>query len=80
MVKKVETYRCGICGREYSTEENAVACEKSHPKLISVSQDHRRSGYHYPLPVFLRATYEDGTIVEYVWSKGRRKDGTWIAH
>lgn len=80
MAKKIETYQCGICGREYSTEENAVACEKSHPKLVSVSQNHRRSSYHYPLPVFLRATYDDGTVVEYVWNKGRRKDGTWIEH
>lgn len=66
-MKKVEKYRCEICGTEYADRKTAEECEKGH-KTIEKIRDARyqpRSMNGKGYPVSIDVLMSDGQTVTY---------------
>lgn len=59
-------YKCDICGTEYASKDNAIACEQSHriPKKVRAYRyNAMRTEGKYPQVVTI--TFDDGSEVRY---------------
>lgn len=59
----VVQYLCQYCSRVYDTEQAAVDCENSHPKIKAAVADRIYSGKY---PDMVHITFEDGTTHQYI--------------
>lgn len=57
------TYRCDICDSVYEDENACLACEASHPNLLTVKK--WMQGYHHRYPRIIVASFDDGVNVKY---------------
>ena len=58
-------YECEICLAEYSTEEKANACEKSHVKPVGIVDYKTRWKANGEYPYELAITFENGDTQTY---------------
>ena len=56
-------YKCDICGRNYETEEQAIACEKSQTIISAKVFGNSTDGENHP--VHIDVTFANGDVVRY---------------
>ena len=61
-MKKIETYQCEICGRQYRTAEKAQACEQGHKKKLRVVGKSYGEDDNYGFPEFITVDSEEPSI------------------
>ena len=65
-MKKIEQYKCKICGAVYASKQDCAACEKQHVKAHHiVKQFHRQMNVCAKYPHTITVAMEDGSIIEY---------------
>ena len=70
MPKKIVKYQCSDCGMEYTSEERALACEKSHGHAVRICKElySRLSD----IPEWLDVLMSDGSIARYEFKEVRK--------
>lgn len=61
-MKKIETYQCEICGRQYRTAEKAQACEQGHKKNLSIAGKEYSENDEYGFPEFITVDSEEPSL------------------
>ena len=62
-MKKIETYQCEICGRQYRTAEKAQACEQGHKKNLSIAGKEYSENDEYGFPEFIAVACEEPSLL-----------------
>ena len=57
--KKIETYQCELCGRQFKTVEKAQACEQEHKKNLRVIDKTHGKNEVCGFPEFITVASED---------------------
>lgn len=63
MPKKIIKYQCSGCGIEYTSEKEAIACEKSHDHAVRICEEYY--GMFPDIPEWLDVLMSDGSKVRY---------------
>jgi len=64
MVKQ-KLYKCEICGAIYADDEDCLACEGNHAKLLSVLPEDQKFNPGQRYPRYINAIMENGKKVVY---------------
>lgn len=58
-MKKIETYQCELCGRQFKTAEKAQECEREHKKNLRVIDETYGTNEECGFPRFIIVGSED---------------------
>ena len=75
-MKRLITYQCEMCGAEYSTEEEALECEKEHEAMAPFRIHSVRkmpSGHNPYRPPAIVVELKNGDLFEY-WPQCRKNN------
>lgn len=61
-MKKIETYQCELCGRQFKTAEKAQACERKHKKNLRVVGKSYGEDDNYGFPEFITVDSEEPSL------------------
>jgi len=64
MVKQ-KLYKCEVCGAVYADDEDCMACEANHTKLLSVLPEDQRFNPGQKYPRYINAIMENGKKIVY---------------
>lgn len=66
MPKKIIKYQCMCCGMEYTSENRALECEKSHNHAVRICKElYSRLSRLPDIPEYLDVLMDDGSTRRY---------------
>lgn len=67
-MKKLELYQCEVCGTQYKSKQECLACETSHIRPVRIGGakwNAKNVGCSDGLPLKVTIVFENGATAEY---------------